>query len=267
MYIIGEYPRKWYFFSKIVLTFCEKKCLVIEKIIWNSRIITTNYQISGPYTYVNGNTFFSSSKWMVAGAGDPLPSSSLFVHGDSPCLGEMWSAQGSIVFDKFKLTNNRCTIIQGQTCLHSMHKYLPKVLVVPLSNDQIHMSSETLLRHFEEFGVPSNADEFVFPKTAFITVTAYQNQQVSFRFRLSKYFLKSSQIFSRQNNAWVVWKSSFHFRLAKYFLRFARAQFFSSKQRIQVRFSKIDWLKMINFRFRFLLNGAARSVSETFSSK
>ena len=164
-------------------------------------IITTNYQISGPYTYVNGKTLFSSSKWMVAGAGDPLPSSSLFVHGDSPCLGEMWSAQGSIVFDKFKLTNNRCTIIQGQTCLHSMHKYLPKVLVVPLSNDQIHMSSETLLRHFEEFGVPSNADEFVFPETAFITVTAYQNQQVSFRFRLSKYFLKSSQIFSRQNIA------------------------------------------------------------------
>ena len=117
---------------------------------------------------------------MVAGAGDPLPSSSLFVHGDSPCLGEMWSAQGSIVFDKFKLTNNRCTIIQGQTCLHSMHKYLPKVLVVPLSTDQIHMSSETLLRHFEEFGVPSNADEFVFPETAFITVTAYQNQHRPF---------------------------------------------------------------------------------------
>merc|ERR1712037_506145 len=122
---------------------------------------------------------YHSSKWMVAGAGDPLPSSSLFVHGDSPCLGEMWSAQGSIVFDKFKLTNNRCTIIQGQTCLHSMHKYLPKVLVVPLSTDQIHMSSETLLRHFEEFGVPSNADEFVFPETAFITVTAYKNRQQS----------------------------------------------------------------------------------------
>jgi hypothetical protein len=151
---------------------------------------------------------------MVAGAGDPLPSSSLFVHGDSPCLGEMWSAQGSIVFDKFKLTNNRCTIIQGQTCLHSMHKYLPKVLVVPLSSDQIHMSSETLLRHFEEFGVPSNADEFVFPETAFITVTAYQNQQVSFRFRLPECILKS-----------------------------AHTQFFSSKQRVII--SKIDLLKGI----------------------
>ena len=116
---------------------------------------------------------------MVAGAGDPLPSSSLFLHGDSPCLGEMWSAQGAIVFDKLKLTNNRCTIIQGQICLHSMHKYLPKLVVVPLSTEQTNMSSETLLRHFEEFGMPSNAEEFVFPETAFITVTAYQNQQVS----------------------------------------------------------------------------------------
>ena len=60
-----------------------------------------------------------------------------------------------------------------------MHKYLPKVLIVPLSTEQTNMNSESLLRHFEEFGVPTNAEEFVFPETAFITVTAYQNQQVS----------------------------------------------------------------------------------------
>lgn len=117
---------------------------------------------------------------MVAGAGDPLPSSSLFLHGDSPCLGEMWTAQSSVVFDKLKVTNNRCTIIQGQICLHSMHKYLPKVLVIRLSGEQVHMTSEALLRHFEEFGLPPGdaVEEFVFPETAFITVTAYQNQQV-----------------------------------------------------------------------------------------
>ena len=115
---------------------------------------------------------------MVAGAGDPLPSSGLFLHGDSPCLGEMWSAQGSVVFDKLKLTNNRCTIIQGQICLHSMHKYLPKLYVIPLSKDQANLGSEMLLRQFEEYGIPSGAEEFVFPETAFITVTAYQNQQV-----------------------------------------------------------------------------------------
>lgn len=116
---------------------------------------------------------------MVAGAGDPLPSSSLFLHGDSPSLGEMWCAQGSVVFDKLKLTNNRCTIIQGQICLHSMHKYLPKVLVIRLSREQANLSSELLLRHFEDFGLPPDVEEFVFPETAFITVTAYQNQQVN----------------------------------------------------------------------------------------
>ena len=125
---------------------------------------------------------------MVAGAGDPLPSQSLFLHGDSPCMGEMWSAQGSIVFDKLKLTNNRCTIIQGQICLHSMHKYLPKLYVIPLSKEQTNLGSEMLLRHFEEFGIPKDAEEFVFPETAFITVTAYQNQQV--RKKALEIFLK-----------------------------------------------------------------------------
>ncbi len=139
------------------------------------------------YRYV-----YHSSKWMVAGAGDPLPSSSLFVHGDSPCLGEMWSAQGSVVFDKLKLTNNRCTIIQGQVCLHSMHKYLPKILVVRVSKNLAHCNSDALLKHFDEFGFNQDdiVEEFSFPETAFITVTAYQNQQVC-RFLFSCYIFDS----------------------------------------------------------------------------
>lgn len=115
---------------------------------------------------------------MVAGAGDPLPSSGLFFHGDSPALGEMWTSQGSITFDKLKLTNNRCTIIQGQICLHSMHKYLPKVFIIPVTKEQASLSPDILLRDFEDHGLPANSEEFAFPETAFITVTAYQNQQV-----------------------------------------------------------------------------------------
>ncbi len=78
---------------------------------------------------------------MVAGAGDPLPSANVFVHGDSPALGEMWTSQGSVSFDKLKLTNNRSTIISGQVCLHSMHKYLPKIFVIKLSKEEAVMSS------------------------------------------------------------------------------------------------------------------------------
>ena len=120
-----------------------------------------------------------SSKWTVAGAGDPLPTTGLFLHGDSPASGELWNSQSAIVFDKLKLTNNRCTIIQGQTCLHSMHKYLPKIMLIKLSSELAGMSYEHLQRHWEEVGLPNEATETVaFAETAFITVTAYQNQQV-----------------------------------------------------------------------------------------
>ena len=40
------------------------------------------------------------------------------------------------------------------------------------------MNQEILLRQFEDIGIPDSAEEFTFPETAFITVTAYQNQQV-----------------------------------------------------------------------------------------
>jgi hypothetical protein len=113
---------------------------------------------------------------MVAGAGDPLPSSSLFLHGDSPALGEMWTSQGSLTFDKLKVTNNRCTIIQGQICLHSMHKYLPKIHIVELTKEEATLPPDILLSRLERD--LSSSEVFTFPETAFITVTAYQNQQV-----------------------------------------------------------------------------------------
>ena len=60
-----------------------------------------------------------------------------------------------------------------------MHKYLPKLYVIPLKKEQANMSQELLLRQFEDLGIPEYSEEFTFPETAFITVTAYQNQQVS----------------------------------------------------------------------------------------
>ena len=43
---------------------------------------------------------------MVAGAGDPLPSSSLFLHGDSPALGEMWTTQGNSILLPLDMKNH-----------------------------------------------------------------------------------------------------------------------------------------------------------------
>jgi hypothetical protein len=54
---------------------------------------------------------------MIAGAGDPLPDDSLFLHGESPSSGQSWMSQGAITFDKLKLTNNRYlqgTLTEGE---------------------------------------------------------------------------------------------------------------------------------------------------------
>ena len=73
---------------------------------------------------------------MVAGAGDPPPNPNTFLHGDSPSTGNSWnSTQNVISFDKMKLTNNRASIMQGQICLHSMHKYQPKIHIQPLGKE------------------------------------------------------------------------------------------------------------------------------------
>lgn len=52
-------------------------------------------------------SFFNSSKWAAAGAGDPLPDQSTFLHPESPASGKSWMSQNPIMFDKLKLTNNR----------------------------------------------------------------------------------------------------------------------------------------------------------------
>lgn len=78
-----------------------------------------------------------------------------FVHGESPSSGQAWMTAGVVSFDKLKVstsrwcctsdmnyehwnhpqvTNNRATSLAtiaklGQVCLHSMHKYVPRVHV------------------------------------------------------------------------------------------------------------------------------------------
>ena len=48
---------------------------------------------------------YHSSKWVVAGNADaPMPGR-VYIHPDSPALGEEWSKQ-VVSFDKVKLTNN-----------------------------------------------------------------------------------------------------------------------------------------------------------------
>ncbi|XP_055350673.1 T-box transcription factor TBX3-like [Paramacrobiotus metropolitanus] len=106
---------------------------------------------------------FHNSRWMVAGKADPEMHKHTYIHPDSPSTGEQWM-QKIVSFHKLKLTNN-ISDKHGYTILNSMHKYLPRVHVVRASD----------LR-----GLAYNAYRtFVFPETAFIAVTAYQNEKIT----------------------------------------------------------------------------------------
>lgn len=121
------------------------------------------------YRYV-----YHNSRWMVAGTGDsPLPSRA-FVHPESPCIGDQWARQ-IISFDKMKLTNHE-NDQAGHIILHSMHKYQPRLHIIE------HVEGPEQIRVNSLEPVPVGhplVHTFIFQETSFITVTAYQNQQIT----------------------------------------------------------------------------------------
>ncbi|XP_068755383.1 T-box transcription factor TBX15-like [Montipora capricornis] len=113
---------------------------------------------------------YHSSKWVVAGSADaPMPGR-VYIHPDSPGLGEDWMRQ-VVSFDKVKLTNNELDQ-QGHIILHSMHKYQPRIHIIKKKDP-----SEALVLDMEKSTALKKT--FLFPDTVFTTVTAYQNQQIT----------------------------------------------------------------------------------------
>ncbi|XP_050722816.1 T-box transcription factor TBX10-like isoform X1 [Eriocheir sinensis] len=119
------------------------------------------------YRYV-----YPSSRWMVAGTGEPLGEQTPYIHPDSPATGVQWMATPAIAFDRLKLTNNRTREAQGQIVLHSMQKYVPRVWVQEVRAGATWAELPRLLNTSVAFCTS-------FPETSFITVTAYQNQQIT----------------------------------------------------------------------------------------
>ncbi|KAK1170797.1 hypothetical protein AOXY_G7729 [Acipenser oxyrinchus oxyrinchus] len=117
------------------------------------------------YRYV-----YHSSKWMVAGNADSPVPPRVYIHPDSPASGETWMRQ-VISFDKLKLTNNELDD-QGHIILHSMHKYQPRVHVIRKECGED-------LSPVKAVPVGEGVKSVSFPETAFTTVTAYQNQQIT----------------------------------------------------------------------------------------
>ncbi|XP_063145985.1 MAX gene-associated protein isoform X2 [Candoia aspera] len=108
----------------------------------------------------NGHT------WEPSGKAEPHVLGRVFIHPESPSTGHYWMHQ-PVSFYKLKLTNN--TLDQeGHIILHSMHRYLPRLHLVPAEK-----ATEVI-----QLNGP-DVCTFTFPQTEFFAVTAYQNIQIT----------------------------------------------------------------------------------------
>ncbi|XP_051867233.1 MAX dimerization protein MGA a isoform X2 [Pristis pectinata] len=104
--------------------------------------------------------------WEVNGKAEPHVLGRVYIHPNSPSSGSYWMRQ-PISFHKLKLTNN--TLDQeGHIILHSMHRYLPRLHIIPADKltDVIPLNGP-------------NVHTFTFPQTEFVAVTAYQNIKIT----------------------------------------------------------------------------------------
>ncbi|KAG8146217.1 hypothetical protein E2320_012590, partial [Naja naja] len=106
---------------------------------------------------------FADNKWAVTGKAEPSMPGRLYVHPDSPATGAHWMRQ-LVSFQKLKLTNNHLDPF-GHIILNSMHKYQPRLHIVKADENNGFGSKNTAFC------------THVFPETAFIAVTSYQNHK------------------------------------------------------------------------------------------
>ncbi|KAL6033026.1 hypothetical protein STEG23_013760 [Scotinomys teguina] len=109
---------------------------------------------------------FADNKWSVTGKAEPAMPGRLYVHPDSPATGAHWMRQ-LVSFQKLKLTNNHLDPF-GHIILNSMHKYQPRLHIVKADENNGFGSKNTAFC------------THVFPETAFIAVTSYQNHKQEF---------------------------------------------------------------------------------------
>ncbi|KAM5129344.1 MAX gene-associated protein [Mantella aurantiaca] len=109
---------------------------------------------------------FNGKWWEPGGKAEPHVLGRAFIHPESPSTGHYWMHQ-PISFYKLKLTNNVMDQ-EGHIILHSMHRYLPRLHVIPADK-------ATEVIQLNGPGVHT----YTFPQTEFFAVTAYQNLQIT----------------------------------------------------------------------------------------
>ncbi|XP_077287690.1 T-box transcription factor TBX22-like [Arctopsyche grandis] len=115
------------------------------------------------FDHITGEWIATSGKLMTENE-----SSGYILHPASPALGKFWINQGSLSFDKIKLTNTKRPSLRDHVSLSSMRKYMAKIHI------SFYSESELTLPSIEEHSV-----SFSFPETTFIAVTAYQNNKIT----------------------------------------------------------------------------------------
>nr|NP_001027752.1 T-box transcription factor Ci-Tbx6b [Ciona intestinalis]BAD13501.1 T-box transcription factor Ci-Tbx6b [Ciona intestinalis] len=107
---------------------------------------------------------FQHGEWVVAGRGEPQVPQRFYLHPNSPCSGQQWMKE-IISFHKVKLTNSCGNSADGKFLIHSMHRYQPRIHIV--------RTDDVNTLHLQPMST------FAFPQTVFVTVTAYQNHEVT----------------------------------------------------------------------------------------
>nr|QFQ66870.1 T-box 1/10 protein [Schmidtea mediterranea] len=136
--------------------------LKVDGMVMSSKyVIFVDFVPSDNYRY---RYSFHSSSWNQAGKADPVHPQKSYMQPDGVCLGQHWK-KTIINFDKLKLTNNTVNK-NGHIILNSMHKYLPRIHIVLLPNNNEN-DHHCYYRTFQ------------FDFTSFYAVTAYQNHRIT----------------------------------------------------------------------------------------
>lgn len=115
---------------------------------------------------------WNKSQWELGGPAENEPKGTVraFVHHYLSCKGSDW--MGSLVsFYKLKLTNNSSDG-DGHIILHSMHRYIPRLHVIPVPEGVTPTPDCPVV-------IGPECIIFTFPQTEFMAVTTYQNFRVT----------------------------------------------------------------------------------------
>lgn len=94
-----------------------------------------------------------------------------FSHHNSPSLGLEWMS-GLVSFYRLKITNNPHGWQDDHMVLHSMHRYVPRLNVIPVPDGQLATPDQPFVKGPESM-------TFTFPQTEFMAVTTYQNFRIT----------------------------------------------------------------------------------------